>query len=534
VTDKIGVDDFLVAEGTVPALEAMAVSFEQWLQATAEEDENDIGLTKELADAICTETSFAQDAGGKLYRFTGGVYRSDAAGYVKRQVKTLLVAWERTEEWSSHRSDEVVEYLRADAPELWERPPLDVVNVQNGLLNVHTRELTDHDPRYLSPVQLPIMYEPAALCPAWDQFVSEVFPDDATDLAFEIPAHLMRPDTSIQKAILFLGSGGNGKSTYLGAVCAFLGRANFAALSLHRLESDRFATARLVGKLANISADLPSEHLASTDVFKMITGGDPLPAEYKYKDSFDFTPYARLVFSANHPPRSSDGSQAFFDRWLVVPFLRSFRGTAEEILRDEMDARLSAPRELSGVLNRALDALAGIRKRGGLTESASMRAAFAEFRQTTDPLSVWLDRATIEDSGALVTKGALLAAYNQEAAREGLPRMTATGFGLAIRKLRPALVDTQRTVSGKVQWVWLGIGLLGRDPEGGPSRPSRGSLGSITVTSAGSEDENGSAEKTLGDATELTIVEPREPSEDREAASSVMPPGDGSTTWARF
>ena len=114
----------------------------------------------------------------------------------------------------------------------------------------------------------------------------------------------MTPDTSIQKAILLTGDGANGKSTYLRAVLSFIGKHNASAVSLHKLENDRFSAARLVGRLANICPDLPTTDLVSTSVFKAITGGGPLMAEYKFKDSFEFIPYARLVFSANHRRRA--------------------------------------------------------------------------------------------------------------------------------------------------------------------------------------------------------------------------------------
>jgi phage/plasmid-associated DNA primase len=39
-------------------------------------------------------------------------------------------------------------------------------------------------------------------------------------IAWEIPAWLATPDTSIQKAVLLTGDGANGKSTYLRAVLA--------------------------------------------------------------------------------------------------------------------------------------------------------------------------------------------------------------------------------------------------------------------------------------------------------------------------
>jgi P4 family phage/plasmid primase-like protien len=417
------------------------------------------GLTKTLADDILNADHFAQDAGEKLYRYRHGVYRPDGAPHVKRQVKALLEQWDLAPEWSSHRAEEVVEYLRVDAPPLWDSPPSNVINLNNGLLDLETRELLDHSPDHRSSVQLPVTYYSRATCPAWEQFVGEVFPADAQELAWEIIAWLMTADTSIQKAILLEGEGGNGKPTYLRGVIAFLGRYNVSSLSLQKLEADRFAAARLVGKLANICPDLPSEHLAGTSMFKAITGGDIITAEYKYHDSFDFLPCARLVFSANHLPRSGDGSPAFFDRWLVIPFRRSFRGTAQEIPRAELDARLAGLQELSGVLNKALAVLPRLRDQG-FTVSTSMRQAAEEFRETTDPLAGWLDRMTTEHPDAMVSKDTLVQAYNADCDRAGKPRVTKNAFGRALRRLRPQLEEAQRTWEGRDHtWVWRGLGL---------------------------------------------------------------------------
>ena len=343
--------------------------------------------------------------------------------------------------------------------ELWEKPHPYAVNVRNGLVIVQTRQLCPHTPDFLSPVQLPVVYDPSATCPAWDSFVLQVFPQDAWDFAWEIIGWLMVPDTSIQKAILLLGSGGNGKSTWLTAVRAFLGKENTASVSLHKLEQDRFAVTRLVGKLANVCADLPSGHLVSSSTFKAITGGDSLSAEYKFKDAFDFTPWARLLFSANELPVSGDASEAFFDRWVVVPFEKTFRGTNQEAPRHILDAQLSNPRELSGVLNRALVGLQHVSSNHGFSEPQSVRAARDEFRTITDPLAVWLDRFTFDGADALVVKEILHSSYNDYARSDHRTPMTATAFGRALRKLRPHISEAQRTIDGKVKWVWLGIGL---------------------------------------------------------------------------
>jgi hypothetical protein len=114
-----------------------------------------VGLIKALADEILKANYFAQDAGEKLYHYRHGIYMPDAAASVKRRVKALLEQWDLAAEWSAHRAEEVVEYLRVDAPTLWESPPLNVINLKNGLLDLDTRELLDHSPKHLSPVQLP-------------------------------------------------------------------------------------------------------------------------------------------------------------------------------------------------------------------------------------------------------------------------------------------------------------------------------------------------------------------------------------------
>jgi putative DNA primase/helicase len=267
----------------------------------------------------------------------------------------------------------------------------------------------------------------------------------------------MTPYTSIQKAILLLGEGANGKSTYLAAVNAFLGRGNVSGLSLHKLESDRFACSRLVGKLANICPDLPSADLAGTSIFKAITGGDTLVAEYKFKDSFEFVPYSRLIFSANQPPRSKDATYAFFRRWIVVPFLRTFE-ESEQIPRQILDAKLADPKELSGVLNKALGVLPRLRSKG-IIESDSMRASWAEFREITDPLAVWLENWIDADPDGFTTKADLLNAYSADCREAGHSAPTKQAFGRAIGRLRPDLAEGQRTVDGKLEWAWLGIRL---------------------------------------------------------------------------
>jgi len=416
------------------------------------------GLTKTLADAITAETHFSRDRSERLYRFADGTYRPDGESFVRMRVKHLLEEWQKTKSWTKHLSTEVAEYIRVDAAYLWEEPPTDEINVKNGILDLRTRTLRPHGPEFRSSLQLPVVFDSTKGCPAIDRFVSEVFPQDAQRLAYEIPAVMMRPGMLQKKVVLLIGSGNNGKSVYLAVVTTFLGRRNVAGLSLQKLEMDRFAPARLLGKLANICPDLPSTHLESVSTFKAITGRDYLNAEFKYENSFEFVPFSRLLFSANSYPRSSDNSPGFFDRWHPVPFDRTFQRD-DETPRDELEARLTTSEELSGLLNRVLDVLPHVLKRG-YTESESTRRAKEEFHATTDPLAIWLEHFTVESPDAVTAKWALMNAYNADCHKAGRPTLSKSAFGITFRRLRPNVTETQRTIGGKVTWAWVGIGMV--------------------------------------------------------------------------
>jgi putative DNA primase/helicase len=416
------------------------------------------GITKAIADEICHTDHFARDASHKLYRYQDGVYRRHAEQYIERRVKGLLLDAGLAQKWTTRRSQEIVSYIAIDAPDLDETPALHMLNLQNGLFDTQAQILRPHSPTFLSAIQLPITYNPTAPATVWETFERQVLPADCQGLMFQVAAWLMLPHKHIQKAILLLGEGGNGKSTLLGALRAFIGRQHTTSIPLHKLEADKFAVIRLLGKLVNICPDLPSRYLETTAVFKALTGfNDVLVGERKYvQDTIEFEPFCRLLFSANRPPRSGDDSQGFFDRWLVIPCEAQFRGTATEKRPEEMSALLSAPDALSGALNRAI-AMLPLVQREGFKPTPSMATAFQEFRETTDPLAVWLDRHIIISMGSYIVKDVLVDAYNRECERRNRSGVTKTAFTKALTRLKPLIAENQRTVNGTMTRVYNDI-----------------------------------------------------------------------------
>jgi P4 family phage/plasmid primase-like protien len=329
---------------------------------------------------------FAAGKNGVLYVYERGVYVA-AEDYVDALLQDLA-----DDRWSRHLRNETLAWLLGCSPGLVDGLGPDIINVRNGLLRWQGGKwrLRPHDPEVRSTVQLPVTFDREASCPLYDKLLETSAPDDATrDFLDEWSGYNLTSDYAHQKALMLGGQSGSGKSQYLHVLGELLGRGNMAAVMLQALGENRFAVADLYGKLANICADISSHELRMTGIFKQLTGGDVIRAEKKHKDAFDFTNAAKLSFSANEIPTTSDATSAFFDRWVIVRFPHKFRGTNAE--RKNLGRQITTnPDEMSGVLNRALRGLARLRQKGQFTIGPAMREAQAEFRREADSAALFV------------------------------------------------------------------------------------------------------------------------------------------------
>lgn len=228
-----------------------------------------------------------------------------------------------------------------------------LVNVRNGLLDIRDMSFNEHTPSYLSTVQLNVEYNPQVDCPQFKKFLNEVLDCKLIPLVQEIVGYLLTTNTASQKAFVFWGPARTGKSTLLWVVeYLLLGKKNVSNIPWQEI-GDKFKTAELLGKLANVFSDLPSKSIDDTGIFKVVTGEDYLMAEKKNKNPFKFKPFARLVFSCNELPRNYvDRTEGFYRRLIIVPFSR-------QIEKSKIDKALKYKfqREKEGILNWALEGL---------------------------------------------------------------------------------------------------------------------------------------------------------------------------------
>ena len=355
--------------------------------------------------------------------------------------------------WTPRRADTVLRWLSDFAPRLWDSPPLDRVNVQNGILDLQTEEIAPHSKDFLSPVQIDAGWDSGAECPRIDRFVAEVFPPDSEQLFFELAGLYITPDTRQQLAVILNGNGGNGKSVTIEVLTRLLGRRNVSNVSLHELCARGASTAQLYGKLLNTFTDIPDTTIADTSTFLTLADGrrSTISVHRKYHGPFTFRPFARLLFSANRALRSPDTSHSHLRRWLAIPYSNSFRGKEDRFLID----KLTTPQEISGLLTRAVRALRDMIRRGRLAIDDNLAVAQADFRMNLDSVREFINAEADLDSDIQVEQADLYRAYREWCAEMFLQPVGSHKFNASV-----AEVDGIIRFRSNGRRCFAGIGLV--------------------------------------------------------------------------
>lgn len=276
---------------------------------------------------------------------------------------------------------------------------LDLLNVENGVIDLKTAELLSHDPDRLITKMAGARFHQDATAPTWATFLARVLPDpDVRSYVQRAVGYSLSGDVSEQVLMIATGVGSNGKSTFLGTVSRLLG--DYAATAPKDLllatnhEPHPTSMTQLFG--VRFAAAVETEagaKLAEAQV-KQLTGGDDITARRMREDFWTFRPTHKLWLGCNHLPKINGRDHAIWRRIRVIPF--------DVVITDQerdphLPSKLEA--EMPGILNWALE---GYRmwKAEGLNQPQAVVDATAEYRRESD----WLVRF-LDDAGYELTPG---------------------------------------------------------------------------------------------------------------------------------
>ena len=305
---------------------------------------------------------------GMVYIFDGTRYRIDDQD-VAKEVHRCLMAVQYT---NHHRmkgiTDEIFKRIQtySTVHELpFNQRSGEFIPCQNGLVEIETGNLLSFSPVYGFRYVIHADYDPTANEKVIEEFFHDlVVPkgmdptEDNSHLMVQMVAQIITGQHHKTAYYLYNSTGNNGKSTLASLITAFVGMENTASLTLQEICDDKFAMAELEGKMVNLCPDLPMGFIPNTSQFKALTGGDLVNAQKKFGQPFQFVNKAIMVFGANGIPDVGDHSDAFFSRFIMVPFPNQFDVDPTFI------ERLTTETNMSGLLNLVIPEIRRIQKNG--------------------------------------------------------------------------------------------------------------------------------------------------------------------------
>jgi len=407
----------------------------------------------------------ASDEGGNLicvcqtfWKYPSGVWKREEDAHIKARIHRVIA---KREDALGCLTSALVEdvfkqlglILLAPPEFQFNREPM-VLNFTNGTLNLNEGSFTEKHIRELyQNIQFPYDFNRDAHCPNWNLFLESLeFDSDTLKCLQEWAGYCLLPTVqgTLQKSLFLIGEGANGKSVFLETLAVVLD--NVSHLELSEL-FDRFKIAELEGKLANICTDVETSKVMDAR-FKKIVAGEPQSAERKFKEPFEFQPFAKILFSANEFIPTKDRTHGFYRRFDILRFNRIFK-TEEQ----KPDLLQELKKEVPGIFNWALEGLERLRQQKWImTKSAYMEDCHNEFRRATNPLQLFIEEECVVDADATVDANELRRSYKQYCEDKGYKVLSDSKLGQELK--RHGMNKTRvRTEEGRII-IYEGIQLL--------------------------------------------------------------------------
>lgn len=317
------------------------------------------------------------------------------------------------------------------------------LNVLNGTLDIARRGddepyvvLRPHRREDKITKLAPVIYDPKARCPRFDQFMVEVQPDAGVRRVLDQWGGVnLVGDASMQRLFFLYGKGRNGKSVWMDTVAFVAGEYS---------ESIPIETFIDQGRARNAGAPTPELAILSgvrclrtsepergaklaESLIKLATGGEPMKVRELNKGYFTLRVEFKLTMQGNYRPKIDGVDEGIWGRLELVPW-------PVFIPPEKRDPTLTLKlrAESSGILNRLLAGLCDYLD-NGLVRPDVVRAATEEYRADSDPLGRFLSVCTRPALGKRVQSTEMHALYLAWAKVNGGPLWTLNGLGRALR-----------------------------------------------------------------------------------------------------
>lgn len=301
-----------------------------------------------------------------------------------------------------------------------------LINCNNGILNLKTLELMNHDKEYLLSNFTDVNYIKNAKPKKFIKFLKEIFCDNEEKIAFirKLFAYCLTGETKDQAFIIFYGEGSNGKSVLIDLIQHIMGEycttANKDLLLDKKFQTQAMSeVARLKGMRCIFVSETESGDKLKESFVKDITGGNSITARFLYANEFTFYPEFTPILVTNHLPIINSMDKAMLRRLYPVDFSRIFSVKEQNInlldeLLEEKDLIFSWIVEDSWY-------------KGRLVRYQFIEDNLNAYKKEMDIVDKWIDESCVKEGQELSAK--LFKSFNQYCKDNKLFEMNSVMFG---------------------------------------------------------------------------------------------------------
>jgi putative DNA primase/helicase len=300
-------------------------------------------------------------------------------------------------------------------------------------------------------------YDPAAICPLFDGFLGEVFPDDepSIEALLEYIGYSLVADTSQQKILVMIGPPRAGKGVITRLWQKLVGKANYTGPKFSQL-SHTFGLQPFLGKSIAIINDARSTRRDATAIVEnllCISGEDTITIARKYRSAIETKLDMKLAIVSNEVPYFPDASGALIARFLAVKFTISFQGHENINLSQQLEE------ELPGIFNKVLSALQRLTERGKFIQPESGKELLNRASDMGSPVQTFVTEECRLGQELTFNKAHIWNKWNLWCDVNGIyPTNTAQFFNMLLAALPQLTQERPRNGSKARERVLRGIG----------------------------------------------------------------------------
>lgn len=213
----------------------------------------------------------------------------------------------------------------------------DWLNADNGMVNLRTGELADHDPAMLFTHVCPVGYVADATSEDWSKALTAI-PEDIRPWLQKRFGQAVTGHTVTDDVIPFLwGGGANGKSTILTGVTRALGGFYTVVPNSVILQGNdsEVAMTTLRGVRLAILEELPgNDKWLDVEQMKRLVGTEVMTGRVLYKGHVQWTPTHSLMITTNYQIQVRETDKGTWRRLARVPFPYTFDGSDARVEAD--------------------------------------------------------------------------------------------------------------------------------------------------------------------------------------------------------